>query len=98
MAEVDDWEEGPFFGYDQSNSFNLDSKYIEYAIDDKGIKFVEQKILNQISPEILNIIERFKNKIVKTSIKNILYYVYSNYPDYAKKSIIKDEVLGEDNE
>ena len=99
MAEVDDLEEAPFtdeisnYGY----SLNNDGKYYKYQILTTGERYVKEKILPVITPEQESILSAFKAKITTLSPKQILKYVYTNYPEYAENSLIKNEVL-DDNE
>ena len=37
-------------------------------------------------------------KIVRISVKNLLYYVYTKYPEMTVNSIIKKDVLGSDED
>lgn len=98
MGEVDDWR-GELFdgigdpinlGYDMN-----DSKYIQYAITSLGGKYVEEKILRFLPQNTIKLLTKFKNKIVKTSVKDILRYVYTKYPDSAKNSLIRKDILGD---
>ena len=97
MSEVDDWEENPFIDELWANEdlrFVSDSKYMKYEIADKGEKFVKEKLIPLISNEQKVILEKFKTRIVTLKIKEILHYVYVNYPEFTKNSLIKGEVLG----
>lgn len=101
MGEVDDWRGEWFDGV--GDPINLgysmnDSKYMQYEIADRGKRYVEQKIKPLLSFEQIKFLESFKSKLVKTSAKNILRYVYTKYPESAKNSLIKKNVLGEDDE
>lgn len=101
MGEVDDWRGEWFDGV--GDPINLgysmnDSKYMQYEIAARGKRYVEQKIKPLLSCEQIKLLESFKSKLVKTSAKNILRYVYTKYPELAKNSLIKKNVLGEDDE
>lgn len=101
MGEVDDWRGEWFDGIGDPVDFGYamdDSKYMQYEIENLGKQYVEKKIIPLLNNEHIKLLESFKRKIVKTSAKNILRYVYTKYPDYAKNSIIKKDVLGEDDE
>lgn len=95
MAEVDDLEEAPFtdemsnYGY----SLNNDGKYYKYQILSTGERFVNERILPDITPDQIRILSDFKRKITSLTPKQILKYVYLKYPEYAENSLIKDEVL-----
>ena len=97
MAEVDDWEEQPFIdetSAQDADYLNQDGKYYKYEIDSLGRHYVEEKILKYLNSEQLNLLESFKEKIVNLKPKQILKYVYQNYPQYTENSLIKHEVLG----
>lgn len=100
MGEVDDWKgiwfDGVSAPMDLGNA--IDSKYMKYCIKERGIKYVEKKILPFLNPNQIRLLEQFKSKIVKTTAKNILKYVYTKYPESAENSQIKKDILGEDDE
>lgn len=98
MGEVDDWRGEWFDGV--GDPINLgyamdDSKYMEYTISDRGKLYVERKILNLLSDEQIRLLISFKTKLIKTSAKNILRYVYTKYPESAVNSIIAKDILGD---
>ena len=100
MGEVDDWCGEYFDGVGNPIDFGYamgDSKYVQYKITSLGKQYVEKNILPVLNDEHKILLESFKRKIVKTSAKNILRYVYTKYPEYAKNSIIKKDILGGDN-
>lgn len=47
----------------------------------------------QLAEEKKRILIDFKTTMVNTPIKDILKYVYSKYPEYAEKSVIKKEIF-----
>ena len=98
MAEVDDLEELPFT--DELNNrgyeLNTDGKYYKYQILNTGISFVESELMPNLTTEQIDILEKFKTKINTLSPKQILKYVYTKYPEYTEKSLIKKEVLDDD--
>jgi hypothetical protein len=96
MADLDKWEEESFeleFVAKTNDSLNEDGKYIKYEIDDLGSKFVEEQLLPVLTHIQIKILERFKKKIITLSSKQILKYVYTKYPEYAKNSFIKSEIF-----
>lgn len=97
LVEVDDWEETEFLDeFDaQEDHLNQDGKYLKYEIYKNGINYTEKELLDKIGEEQKSILERFKRKINSLSPKQLLKYVYTNYPDYTEKSTIKKEVLDE---
>lgn len=98
FIEVDDWQDQPFvdeiYESDTDSEFDGDGKYYRYKLEKLGINYVEEQIINNIPDESIKLLTDFKRKIVSLSPKAILKYVYTNYVDYTKKSVIKDEVLG----
>ena len=98
LVEVDDWQEQPFenetIESDKDDELNEDGKYYQYVLENLGASFVKEKIMPNVSDNIIKFLTDFKRKIVSLSPKAILKYVYTNYPDYTKNSVIKDEVLG----
>ncbi len=98
MDEVDDWEESGFLDEFTEGSGKYanhrDGKFMQYTLLQQGSDYVKSEIIPQISDNQMTILTAFKNQITKTSIKNILKYVYSKYPDMTENSLIKDEVLG----
>lgn len=101
MGEIDDWCGEWFDGV--GDPINLgysmdDSKYMQYEIDDLGKQYVERKILPVLDSKQQKLLEDFKKKLNKTSAKNILRYVYTKYPDSAANSLIKKDVLGDNDE
>ncbi|MBP1525629.1 MAG: hypothetical protein H9Q65_03395 [Spiroplasma ixodetis] len=75
--------------------FAISTKMYSYEIKKDGIKYVESEIIPNLDQNNLNILQKFKNKIIEISIKNLLFYVYNKYPDFTKNSIIRDEVLND---
>ena len=98
MAEVDDWEESAFIdelAEDQEQYRRAsDGKLMQYSLLKKGKDYVEREILPLLTKEQIQILQQFKTQITETSIKAILRYVYTKYPEMTKNSLIKDEVLG----
>ncbi len=98
FIEVDDWQDQPFineiYETDTDADFDGDGKYYRYSLEELGANYVKEHISENIPDESIRLLTDFKRKIVSLSPKAILKYVYTNYPDYTKKSVIKDEVLG----
>ena len=101
MAEVDDLEDEPFINEEylrDTKVRNIDGKYYEYKIAKNGSDFIQNEIIDKslITPEQLEILERFKRKIISLSPKQLLRYTYIKYPEYTINSLIKKEVLGDE--
>ncbi len=94
MGEIN-FEETPFIDEIwQEEDYASDNKYMQYKLDYKGIEFVDQELINKLNNGQKKLLENFKTQITSTPIKQILYYVYSKYPQFTKNSLIKNEVLG----
>jgi len=98
MEEVDDWEENSFdddFFENQEEYKKInDGKFFQFILLETGKQFVEDEILEFMSKEDIEILEMYKKRIVSTSIRDILKYVYVKYPKMTENSIIKTEILG----
>lgn len=99
MSEIDDIVETEFIDecYQGDSEFKAENNFWEYRITDMGKGFVEKELLSALTDEQKSILEAFKRKITEMPIKQLLYYVYTNYPDFTEKSLIKDEVLDNGN-
>jgi len=102
MGEVDDWNGEWFNNADEpvDLGISIDSKYMQYTLLPLGKAYVEKKILatTLLTDEQRKILEVFKSKIVKTSAKDILRYVYTKYPASAVNSLIKKDIIGDGDE
>lgn len=96
MEEADDWEEQSFIDeMDSQGGFtnNTDGKFMCYQILTLGASYVEKEILNKLINGEEDVLSTFKSRITKISVKSLLRYVYTRYPDMTANSLIKDEVL-----
>ena len=71
--------------------------YVErsFSLTSKGVKKVEELVLNDEYTPIVNKIRKVKSKYASYSLRDLLYYVYSKYPEMTTESEIKGQVLGE---
>ena len=65
----------------------------EFRLTPKGRAFAE-KLYNLLNTNQKKLLEDLKSYANSSQLRALLFYVYSNYPEYTDKSIIKDEVLG----
>lgn len=79
--------------YEGDIELKIENNYWIYKIADKGSGFVESELLPNIKEEHRILLEQFKRKITDMPIRKLLYYVYTKYPEYTDKSLIKEEVL-----
>ena len=83
--------------YEGDVELKSENNYWIYKIADKGSGFVESELLPNIQEQHKILLEQFKKKITDMPIKKLLYYVYTQYPEYTDKSLIKEEVLKNGN-
>ena len=82
----------------KDNSFNMiENKYeekLEYKITELGSSFVETKIINYIDGFKLQRLNDFKSKYSQMMVEDLIRYVYTEYEEMTKNSLIKEKVLG----
>jgi DNA primase catalytic subunit len=66
-----------------------------YRLAEKGIKYVEENILENISEQQKEYLRKFKRKINTLSLDSILSYVYNKYPNAAENSLIRSDYIAE---
>lgn len=96
MDEADDWEEQAFIDELDSQDnymYRRDGKLMKYIILSQGESYVKANIVKNFTKEQLEVLSEFKSRIIQTSVKAILKYVYTKYPDMMENSLIKEEVL-----
>ena len=71
----------------------LENKPKVYKITGVGSEYVNGEILPMLNEEQKMLLEQFKQKVVGMPITQLLYYVYTRYPEFTDKSLIKNEVL-----
>lgn len=96
MSGVDNIVEKEFVDecYEDDEETKSENSYREYCITDIGSGFVESELLEKLTSSQLGLLQQYKKKITEMTMKQLLHYVYTRYPQYAEKSLIKDEVLG----
>ena len=95
MSGVDNIVEKEFVDecYEDEDEIKSENSYREYRITDIGSGFVKNKLLQKLTTPQLELLQQYKKKITEMSMKQLLHYVYTRYPEYAEKSLIRDEVL-----
>ncbi len=93
-SEFAEYENFEFNGKIIESESLRDNNYIEYTLSDKGMKFVESRILETVrtKPELIKTLINFKYKIVNMPLMSIIRYVYTKYPDMTVNSRIKDDI------
>lgn len=99
LAEVDNIVENEFDEecFESEDEIKTENKFMIYTITNLGESYVEKEILPIVNDEQRSLLEQFKQKITDISTKQLLYYVYTKYPEFTDKSLIKDEVLKNGN-
>jgi len=86
--EEDEWAEASFD--DMSGLYEL-----SYALTQSGKKYVADKVWPLFTDIQIEKLVAFKAQINRISLDSLLRYVYKQYPDEARKSIIASRYLGE---
>lgn len=63
----------------------------QFFLTDKG-KIVAEYLAGS-HPQLQRRIERIKNQYAGLTLQNLIFHVYSQYPDYTKRSVIRDKIL-----
>jgi uncharacterized protein YwgA len=66
----------------------------QFGLTDLGHRFVEKKLLSDLSSEQLEALNEFKRRCTTADLKTLLKYVYSKYPKMTDRSKIRDKVVG----
>lgn len=80
-----------------AGSSDVPDETIEYSeasfsLSEKG-KVFTKNIYDSLTVEQKRLLEKFKCETQKLSLRALLKYVYSKYPDFTTKSKIKDDIL-----
>ncbi len=81
--------------WNEANFDNEDDELFEssYRLSDSGKLYIEDNVWNFFTRTQKTILQNFKSQINKISLDSLLQYVYTKYPEEAKKSIIADKYL-----
>ena len=61
-----------------------------FSLTENGVRLVENILQqNEYARKVLDAIEEIKRRWNKKSLKELLRYVYRNYPEYTEKSLIR---------
>ena len=63
-----------------------------YRLTDKG-RNVAEEVVKKMDKSMLDSLQSIKNIVMSKNFMELLRYVYTKYPEYAKNSIINTEVL-----
>ena len=89
-----DYNEELGFGSVESLENDPPNMY-SYRLAEKGIVYVRENILENITDKQKEYLIKFKKKINTLSLDSILSYVYNKYPDAAENSLIKSKYIVE---
>jgi hypothetical protein len=65
-----------------------------FVLTQRGRKFVEKmRLWADLSNEQKKVLRQFKGRCVSASLRSLLRYVYTNYENMTKKSLIRHEIL-----
>ncbi len=94
-TEVDMLDFDELMSGDDGNQAKTADSYEErkYSITFKGRRRIEELIENQDFIPVANAIRKLKSKFGNHSLNDLLYYVYTRYPEMTTESEIKDKVL-----
>lgn len=97
MSGVDNIVEKEFIDecYEDEEETKSENSFREYSITDLGSGFVEEQLLTKLTQPQLGLLQQYKKKITEMTLKQLLHYVYTRYPEYTEKSLIKNEVLND---
>lgn len=65
----------------------------EFLLTVLGKKFVEADKAGRLTKDQWNVIDEFKSRCTAASLKSLLKYVYTKYPEMAEESKILDEIF-----
>jgi uncharacterized protein YwgA len=67
----------------------------EFALTSLGRQFVEEGQAGTLTKSQWQVLDDFKARCSGTSLRGLLRYVYTKYPDTTTKSKIRDEIISE---
>jgi hypothetical protein len=77
---------------EQESRETLEERRFKLTI--KGLEWLNSKIIPKVSKDVTEGIRKIKGKYGSFALSDLLYYVYTKYPDWTSGSEIKDRVLG----
>lgn len=94
-AEWEEWLRSPYDAEAGDRAFS-DYEEQSFRLTDKGVQFAK-KLYSLLSSEQKTLLREFKARIVRTSLRALLRYVYEKHPNQIVNSEIRDQVLGKDD-
>jgi uncharacterized phage-associated protein len=65
-----------------------------FKLTARGIEWLTTKVMPRVEQNVFERIRKVKGKYGSFALSDLLYYVYTKYPDWTSASEIKDRVLG----
>ena len=90
ILEKDYYQDEIELNFDLIKEFH-ENKTIVYTLNPDGIK-VAQKIFSSLEKKDSEVLNAIKSKFNKLSLNELIRYVYHHFPNFTKKSIIKDQI------
>jgi len=65
-----------------------------FKLTSQGIRWLNERIIPKARPDAAEKIRKVRGKYGSFALSDLLYYVYTKYPEWTSASEIKDRVLG----
>jgi len=91
---ADSWER--FAAIDAAQDAPPEDPYAtrDFALTQLGQRYYEA-LASQLPSTAIEELTSFKDKFASVPLRQLVRYVYENYPDYTKRSLIRDDILGQ---
>jgi uncharacterized protein YwgA len=89
-SEEDSWESDEIIGERADSTYRTR----DITLTDRGRDYYEV-IAAELSPDSIIEARNLKEKFGNIPLRQLIRYVYTQYPSYTSKSIIRDQVLGQ---
>lgn len=95
---VEEQREFDYWTATGSEDDDLDIRQVgkSFKLTAMGMKFVTKMLSDKwsITPDQIEVLKEFKSRCVEASLRALLHYVYSRYPEMTEKSKIKHDIIG----
>jgi hypothetical protein len=68
----------------------------EISLTEIGLEYTKP-LFSTLTKSQKNILKSFKKRFNSAHLRSIIMYVYKQYPDFAKNSLIRENILGQSN-
>jgi uncharacterized protein len=91
---ADAWER--FTAIDTPQDLRPDDAYTasDFALTDLGLRYYEA-LADDLPAATLEELTRLKDRFASLPLRQLVRYVYEKYPGYTKRSLIRDDILGQ---